>query len=153
MLVDIEVMITDKSKRSLCRSKNGKFVKKSIIEKSMKGNKAKAEIAEKKKQEIKKVFDGKHVVDLSVLAANLHCKNCKSLLDLNKTHKKTLRGLDSILHIACDSCNSSNLVRLNKTINIEGKNVSEINCMAVFGKTKILLFYTVIYIEIFYEQN
>ena len=45
--------------------------------------------------------EGRRIVDLEELARQMHCKHCKSLLDLNLTIKESRYGLASVLFIVC----------------------------------------------------
>ena len=53
--------------------------------------------------------DGFRVVDLCVLANQMYCKQCRSILDLNRTKKEKQIGFASVLSIVC-SCGADNMV-------------------------------------------
>lgn len=77
--------------------------------------------------------EGRRIVELAVLAENLHCKQCSSLLDLSKTVRETRQGLASVLYIVC-SCGVANDVHTSsKQRAANGKLAFGVNIMASAG--------------------
>ena len=46
--------------------------------------------------------DGRRIVDLYELSKQLHCKQCSSVLDLQRTERETRFGLASVLYVLCN---------------------------------------------------
>ncbi|KAL8617755.1 hypothetical protein ACOMHN_054751 [Nucella lapillus] len=93
--------------------------------------------------------DGRRIVDLQELAKQLHCKQCSSLLDLQRTERETRYGFASVLYIHC-SCGLMNDVHTSKVQQNEDSQKSstpvfEINSRAsinllMYGSSPILSF-------------
>nr|XP_046482239.1 uncharacterized protein LOC124219112 [Neodiprion pinetum] len=117
------------------RLKNGRFVKKRTADKI---NNALAGISNAKKPKVEIALDGKDgdkipdengIVTWKVIAKNLKCTSCRSLLDLEKLYEFKTGGLHSKFKIKCDKC-----AKLNKVNSgVKTKTVSDINSSVVLG--------------------
>lgn len=81
--------------------------------------------------------DENGIVTWKVIAKNLKCTNCKSLLDLEKLRGFKTEGLHSNFKIKCDTC-----ITLNKVnTGVKKNTLSDINSSVVLGKLFILYSY------------
>lgn len=75
--------------------------------------------------------EGLRIVDLYEIAQQMHCKQCGSVLDLNRIENETNFGLASLLQISC-CCGFVNRVHTGKRQKIhtgdEDVPIYEINC-------------------------
>lgn len=118
------------------RLKNGRFVKKKTADKI---NKALESMAREKKSKAENTLqdtdggeipDENGIVTWKVMAKNLKCTNCRSLLDLEKLFDFKTEGLNSHFKIKCDKCTRLNLVNTG----VKKNAVSEINSSVILGK-------------------
>ncbi|KAK0176941.1 hypothetical protein PV328_001039 [Microctonus aethiopoides] len=98
------------------RLKNGRFVKKKTADKI---NKALESMAREKKSKAENTLqdtdggeipDENGIITWKVMAKNLKCTNCRSLLDLEKLFDFKTEGLNSHFKIKCDKCTRLNLL-------------------------------------------
>ncbi|XP_044594135.1 uncharacterized protein LOC123271775 isoform X2 [Cotesia glomerata] len=92
------------------RLKNGRFVKKRETDRD-------------------EIPDENGIVTWKVIAKNLKCCSCRSLLDLEKLQNFKTEGLHSHFKIKCDSCETLNMVNTG----VKNNAVSEINSSVVLG--------------------
>ena len=92
--------------------------------------------------------DGFRVVDLCELAKQMYCKQCRSILDLNRTGEERHVGFASMLTIAC-LCGADNSVHTAQRQRANsGETVYAINVKAAIGNVT----FTVI-IQLFKERG
>ncbi|KAK7490994.1 hypothetical protein BaRGS_00017690 [Batillaria attramentaria] len=74
--------------------------------------------------------DGRRIVDLNELAKQMRCKQCASLLDLNRTVRESRYGLASVLFIVCQ-CGVLNDVHTGRKQDTDsGRPMYEVNIKA-----------------------
>ena len=81
---------------------------------------------------------GLRIVDLGELARQMYCKECSSVLDLNRTEGEEQFGLASVLEVVC-LCGVVNRVRTGRLVQQERHDEVpsyDINVKASIGKTK-----------------
>lgn len=107
------------SVRHLAR-KNGRFIKKKVLDKLIKTQEAFA-LAREKKRILKEhgpqcQIEGRRLVDLKVMAHALKC-SCGEILSLIDVYREDRIGYASVFHIKCRKCQVINLVPTSKMFN------------------------------------
>lgn len=80
---------------------------------------------------------GLRIVDLGELARQMYCKECTSVLDLNRTESEDQFGLASVLKVVCQ-CGVANHVRTGRLVQEERHDEVlsyDVNVKASIGKT------------------
>lgn len=117
----------------------GKFIKKKVLEKRLRminsienGRIKKIETMSTNNDSNLKV--GKRIVDIDVLANNLICKVCETILSLKEIKKELRAGLHSTFSIECKKCGVLNIVDTGKLHVSKNKGRhADINTKCVLG--------------------
>ena len=116
------------------RRPNGRFAKKKVVDKELKCVAAMAKVNKSIVSEKNLgVCGGPRIVDITELAKNLKCCNCKRTLDLENIISDDRAGLHSRLTVVCKDCQTQTKVPTGRVVKIEGKSYAENNLGLIMG--------------------
>ncbi|XP_024890202.1 uncharacterized protein LOC112466368 isoform X2 [Temnothorax curvispinosus] len=127
-----------RNKNRILRGINrGKFAKKQVVLRMENAQKSLADkrLCETKNwfDKCKNVIDGRRIVDLAHLAAELWCKECNLPLSLRYATDEFRSGLASIITVKCTKCGNSYKVTTNAEVPGDAHMYYTVNLKAVMG--------------------